>query len=85
MFGCTIEKIEREIMIDYTTAGFFGTFLLVALYFSGKKSLTEGYRQGVEDALTSVEEALNHDKETIDGLYEKMAQNHGIRITITEE
>jgi hypothetical protein len=30
-------------------------------------------------------EALNHDKETIDGLYEKMAKNHGIRITITEE
>jgi len=85
MFGYTIEKIEREIMIDYTTAGFFGAFLLVALYFSGKKSLTEGYRQGVEDALTSVEEALNHDKETIDGLYEKMAKNHGIRITITEE
>jgi len=50
-----------------------------------KSAHKTGYVQGLQDILTSVEEALDHDRSKIDSLYEKMAKNKGMRVEISEE
>lgn len=72
-------------MISMSVAIGFGIYLCVALYFSMKSAHKTGYVQGLQDILTSVEEALDHDRSKIDSLYEKMAKNKGMRVEISEE